>query len=453
MSLTGQLAEVITSTRPEDVPAGVQQAAQGFVLDWLGCAIAGAQTTPGEILLWYARRHVGQGATVLGAGDQASPATAALVNGGLSHIVEMDDLHRGSVVHPGTVIIPAALATAERVGRSGPAFLTAVVVGYEVAIRIGEAVGKEHYFYWHNTATCGVYGAAAAAGWLLGLNAEQLTWALGNAGTQACGLWQFLADGAMTKHLHAGRAANAGVLAAELAALGFTGPTEILEGPKGFFAATAPDAEPARVIRNLQRPMPAWKLPGTSIKPHASCRHTHPPIDAALALRQELTPELDDIAEVEVDTYRAALDLTDNPQPAHEYAAKFSLQYTVACALARGHVGLTDFTPETLTDPDIRRLAARVRVRHSEAIEGRYPAAWPARVTLRLRSGQQFSHTVEHPKGDPENPVTRDELAGKFRMMVADTPWASQADRAIAAAFHLTEAAGVSDLTAHLRPE
>jgi 2-methylcitrate dehydratase PrpD len=179
----------------------------------------------------------------------------------------MDDLHRASVTHPGCVVVPAALAIGLQTRCSGPALLDAILRGYEAVARIGMAVGPAHYRIWHSTATCGPFGAAMAAADLLGLDDSQTVHALGNAGTQSSGLWQFIETGAMSKHLHAGRAAEAGVTAAELAALGFTGPPAILEGAKGLFAGACPDADPDAVTRDPSAP---WQLRATSIKPWPS---------------------------------------------------------------------------------------------------------------------------------------------------------------------------------------
>lgn len=427
-SLTEQLSAFLVATQSTDIPDPVINATKYFTLDWLGSAIAGTETEPGRMLLAYAVSQAGQGATVIGLGEERNADLAALTNGGLSHIVEMDDLDRASVVHPAAPIIPAALAIAEREGRSGLDFLTAVVLGYEVAIRIGEAVGRSHYRFWHNTATCGVFGAAAAAGWLLGLDAEQMVWALGNAGTMAAGLWEFIADSAMSKHLHAGRAASSGLLAADLAQRGFTGAQRILEGERGFFAATSSDAQPELVTQGLVPGMADYKISGVSIKPYPSCRHTHPAIDAALALRREHVPVPDEIAKVEVETYQAALDLIDNSNPTHPYAAKFSLQYCLACALARGRVGLDDFRSEVLEDEAVRQLMARMSIRLSEELDSHYPQEWPARVRVTLADGRKLVQLVKVPKGDPENPLTQVELEEKFRLLITGTSYGEVAD-------------------------
>src|SRR5919112_902185 len=315
----------------------------------------------------------------------------------------MDDVDRASVIHPAAVVVPAALAVAERTGASGRDLLAAVVLGYEVAIRVGESVGKTHYFHWHNSSTCGVFGAAAAAGWLLDLDQQRMTWALGNAGTQAGGLWEFIADGAMSKVLHTGRAAANGVLAAELGALGFTGARQILEGRQGFFAATSPDGNRAAVTAGLGD---GWKLPGSSIKPYPSCRHTHSAVDATLALRREHGVSLDDVDRIEIDAYQSTLDLTDNPTPAHPYAAKFSVHYCVARALADGALRPSDFTPVLIAEPTLRDLMQRTTARLDPELNALAPQQLPARVRMRLKDGRTIEHLALAAKGDPEAPLT-----------------------------------------------
>lgn len=438
-SLTENLSGWLVRWRDAGLPAGVLTTARGYVLDWLGSALAGAATDPGARLLDYARAQPVGSACLVGIGLARSPEVAAFVNGGLSHIVEMDDLDRGSVLHPGAVVIPAALAVAERERATGKAFLSAVVAGYEVAIGMGEAVGRRHYFYFYNTATCGVFGAAAAVGWLLGLTEEQLVWAFGNAGTQAAGLWEFNTDGDMSKHLHAGRAVANGVLAADLAQRGFTGARRILEGSRGFFAATAPDANPVALssVWTQSQPVPIFKIGRVSIKPHASCRHTHAAIDAALDLRAQLgegaseVRAVSDVVEIRVESYQAALDLCDEPNPQTPYACKFSLHYCVASALCRGHVGLDDVTPEAIGDPTVRRLLSRVSAATDSHYEARYPAEWPSRTHLTLANGRTLSAAVDHPKGDPENPLSAEELTDKFRHLASHAGHAAQTEKLI----------------------
>lgn len=445
-SLTEQLARFISSTTGPSIPARSLEDARYFVLDWLGSAIAGTRTRPGSIVLAHAAEQSGNHASVVGLSERKSTQAAAFANGAVSHITETDDVHRGAVLHPAVVVIPAALAVAERLGSSGRDFLTAVVLGYEVAIRVGESVGTSHYYYWHNTSTCGVFGATAAAGWLLGLSEQQMAWALGNAGSLSAGLWQFNEDGAMAKHMHAGHAASSGILAAELAARDFTGTRFVLEGKRGLYAATSTDPRPEAVTAGLEPGMQSYKIAESVIKPYPSCRHTHAPVDVALALKQATGLSAERIGRVEIDTYQATLDLTDNPNPTHEYAAKFSLQYCVAAALRWGRLTLGDFGPESLADPAVRALIARTEVRVDPEIQGRYPGEWGCRITVTSDSGERYTQSTRFPKGDPENPLTLEELRGKFRSMVAGTSYAAKAEGLIQTVDALDRADNVRSL-------
>ena len=396
MSLTRSLTRLIVSKPVADDDLA---AAATFVLDTLANALAARHSPQGQILRdWYGRRPSDTG-------------RRAFLFGALAHILEMDDLHRESVTHPGCAVVPAAWAVAAQQGSDGHDFLRAVLAGYEAVCRIGNAVGRAHYEVWHNTSTCGPYGAAVATATLLGLREEPTVWALGNAGTQSAGLWQFLEEGAMSKHLHAGRAAEAGVLAAELAARGFTGPAEILEGRKGFFVAACPDADPARVLAAPEAP---WQLRLTSIKPWPSCRHTHAIVDAALELYGRV--EVDAIAEVRIETYRAALALCDQAAPTSEYEAKFSLQHCAAAALSDGTLTLRSFDGAARTR--LAALAARTTAIAMPQYDAAYPDRWGARVTLRTTAGETLAADRVACKGDPESPVTSNELRAKASMLL-----------------------------------
>ena len=445
-SLTEQLAEYLPTTRPQHIPPRVIEASQHYLLDWLGSAIAGTGTKQGSIIISHAAEQKGIHSTVIGLGERSSTQAAAFANGALSHITETDDVHRGAALHPGVAVIPAALAVAERVGSSGIDFLASIALGYEVVIRIGESVGTSHYYYWHNTSTCGPFGSAAAAGWLLGLSSQQMVWALGNAGSLSSGLWQFNEDGAMAKHLHAGHAASSGVLAAELAARDFTGTRFILEGKRGLYAATSKDPKPHMVVSGLAHGMERYKISECVIKPFPSCRHTHAPVDLALELRRKsgLSPE--QVERIEVDTYQATLDLTDNANPMHEYAAKFSTQYCVCEAFVLGRLTLADFSSSTRSNPAIRGLMAKTSLRMNPEIQARYPKEWACRVTITSTSGRQFDAYTAAPKGDPENPLSLEELKDKFRSMLAGSTYEAKTEGLIQAVANLHRADGVRGL-------
>jgi 2-methylcitrate dehydratase PrpD len=245
MTLARELVRLI---RTKTITGKDREIAALFVLDTLACALGAREAEPARMI-----------------GAVAPPASGDIARrafhlGGLAHILEMDDLHRGSVTHPGCVVIPAAWALAEARDAGGHDFLDAVIAGYEACCRIGMSVGREHYRIWHNTSTCGPFGSAMAAAELLRLSEDAAVWALGNAGTQSCGLWQFLESGAMSKHLHTARAAESGLLAALLAAEGFSGAPDILEGPKGFYAGLCPDPAPEAVTADPDNPRLQYQL-------------------------------------------------------------------------------------------------------------------------------------------------------------------------------------------------
>lgn len=367
-----------------------------FTLDAIANMIAGRNTEPGRKLLEW------------GAGRMGDTGRRAFVMGGLTHILEVDDVHRASVVHTGAVTVPAVFAMAAGSDIPGETILRAVLYGFESTSRVGMAVGPAHYRVWHNTATCGPYGSGMAAATILGLDDEQAMYALGNAGTQSGGVWEFLKTGAMSKHLHAGRAAEAGVVAAELAALGFTGPPAILEGPTGFFMAACPDPDPGAILRD---PLAPWQVHATSIKPWPSCRHTHPAIDASLALAGQV--DLSSVSVIDVATYAAALDVCDRPVANTDYEAKFSLQHSVAVALQRGKMDFAAFGNEARVDA--APLAAKVRLLVADPYATSYPVSWGAGITVEMTDGTRVESVTTECKGDPEAALSADEMIAKAR--------------------------------------
>lgn len=430
-SLTDDLARWIEAVNYSKLPREVVDLAKVSVLDWLGSAVAGSVTPPANMVR---RLVVEQGgipqATMVGGEEWMRTSTlwATLANGTFSHIMELDDVHKGAIIHPGTVVVPAALAVSEWLGLPGKRLIEAVVVGFDVCIRIGEAVTPSHYKFFHTTGTVGTFGAAAAVSKLLDLSPEQTVHALGNAGTQAAGLWEFIEDGAMSKHLHSGKAGMNGLLAALLARKGFTGALRILEGDRGFFRATAAEYDAGKVVRRLGS---EYKILENCFKIHASCRHTHNAVDLVidLATQHDLDPE--SIEGIHVGTYQVALDITDNPNPQSVYAAKFSLQFCTALAAVRRRASLGDFTEEALQDPEIRDVMSKVEVAVDPACQAVYPAKWAARVTIRTRDGARYEASTDYPKGDFENPVSTEELIRKFRDMVAGHIPAAEAGRLI----------------------
>jgi 2-methylcitrate dehydratase PrpD len=409
------------------------------LVDWIGCAAAGAASEVGGVLR---ARAVPAGASRVVLGGRATARDAAFANGAFGNVLEMDDVHREAILHPGPVVMPAALALAVERGSDGHALLDAILRGYEAEIRIGRAMGGTHYARFHPTATLGPFGAAAASASLLGLDAPRSVWALGNAGTQAGGVWQCRHEPVMTKQLHTARAAAMGLEAAQLAAVGLSGPRTILEGAQGVFAGLSSDAKPDRVLAAPDAP---WLVHETSFKPWPACRHAHPAIDAALALRPRIAGRA--IAAVRVESYADALAFCDRAAPRTTVEAKFSLQHAVAVVLLDGPPPLAAFDPPALARPDLVALRERIAVAEGPHFTRAYPAHFGAAVTIDLADGGVLRESVPDALGDPENPLAEGAILAKARMLMASAgvPEASIA-RVIDAALAMADGAPVATL-------
>ena len=419
MDLSKKLAKYSIEMTYEKLPSEVVSYTKLCILDYFGSAIAGSDKVPVQMISDLVKELGGTKQANLFTGGKSSVINAALVNGSSSHVVELDDIHKGSIIHAATVVIPAALAIAEWKKMSGKELITAIVVGYEVCYRIGEAVSPSHYYYWHDTATCGTFGAAIAAAKLLDLNEEQTISALGNAGTQAAGLWEFIEDGAMTKQLHSGKAAMNGVISALLAKKGFTGPRKILEGNRGFFKAMSEEYDVSKITDGLGM---EFKILENSFKIHASCRHTHHAIDLLIEVFKERQPSFNEIKSITVNSYQAAIDITDNDSPKTEYASKFSLQFCSALAILKGSANLDDFNESVLADQEIQELLKKVKVVVDPQINASYPKQWGAAVEIEFSNGETINRQTDFPKGDPENAVSSKELLEKFMNLARKLP-------------------------------
>ncbi len=445
-TISSRLAKFSCGLRFEDLSGKHIASVKGYILDWLGSAHAGRNLPSIRMIRNVVGRLGGHPeSTSIPDGAKTSCLLAALVNGASSHVVEMDDLHRESILHPACAILPVVLALGERQHASGKDLIVAASAGYEIGIRTALAVGTDHYRHWHTTSTCGTYGAAAAAAKLLSLNEEQFAWAMGSAGTQAAGLWEFLADNAMSKQLHAGKAALNGMLAALLAKEGFTGAHKILEGEKGFFVATSKNFDLDKCTDGLGE---IFHGDRNSLKYYASCGHTHSAIDAVLLATGGKTFKPSEVTEVRVRVYQAAIDLLGVIEPKSPYLAKFNLPFCIATALAYGHVQLGDFNETRLGDADLQELMAKVSFKADPGLTRLYPRKWPASVTITLADGRQLSGENEYPKGDPENPLTASELIGKFKGLTDGILSEKQADRIADKVMNLEKIADANELLA-----
>jgi 2-methylcitrate dehydratase PrpD len=396
-SLTEKLAQRLQ--RPVDAAARARAAE--LVVDWLGCAL-GALRYPLAMQLQPLVAAQGQGkATALAAGTHAA-GDALLLNAALGNVLEMDDVHRGAILHPGPVVIPVALAAAQERGGNGHDFLDAVVRGYEATICVGRALGRGHYRYWHPTSTAGAFGAAAAGASVLGLDTDATADALGTAGSRTGGLWQMRHEPVPTKSLHNAEAARSGWLAAQLAGAGLRGPRRILEGEQGLFAATAPDADPDQVNAADAE----WLIHSTSLKPWPACRHAHPAIDAMIDALDLLPHEQhDQIVRVQVTSYAEALRFCDRPAPSTELEAKFSLQHALASILVHGRPQLAHYTVAACGDAQVVARRALISCTEGDEFNARFPAHYGARVILQLADGREISAEREDAWGDPECPM------------------------------------------------
>jgi 2-methylcitrate dehydratase PrpD len=413
---TRTLAEFVAGLRPDDLPPAVVHEACRFVLDTVGCCLSAWTEDPekariaGAIAGLY---PLADGAGIIGsAAPAAQPAFAALANGILANAADNDDTHKRALLHTGSVVVPAALALAQIQGLSGGQFLTALVAGYEVAVRVGMAVMPTHYRFWHSTATNGTFGAAAAAACALGLDADGVQRALGLAGTQAAGLNTFFETGDMTKSLHPGKAALNGVLSAQLAQLGMTSPPTMLEHPKGYLNAFSLEPNPAALTAGLGR---EWEILQNGYKYFPSILASHSPIQATLAIVQKHPIDPARIVRITNETYNTVLSHFSSKDAATVMAARISVPYCIAVSAVDRVLGQAQFAPDRIHDPLVRQVLARTEVIADPDLNARYPAEFPARVTIHLDDGSAFTETVRLPKGDPGNPLTDAELEDKFR--------------------------------------
>jgi 2-methylcitrate dehydratase PrpD len=377
----------------------------------------GAEREPVRVLAQYATRFPGP--FPLPGGGTTGAEWAAFVWGAAAHVLECDDTHQPSSTHPGAPVLSAALAVAAETGASLESVVRAAVAGYEVMCRLVATVGPraEYGRGFHPTGTAGVFGAAAAAGLVLGLDAPRLRAAMGIASSLSSGSMTFLVDGAWNKILNPGHAASAGITAARLAERGFKGPADPFSPPHGYLAGHGDGTELAAVLDGLGED--ALAIHRTSIKAHGCCRYEQAPVDAVLALRARHGLGPDDVEAIRVGVLGAGWSIVAEPaeakrRPASTVDAQFSMPFGAAVALVRGSAAPADHDEAAVADPAIRRVMERVHCHRDERLDAQYPAKWPASVEIELRDGTVVSEYVEFPKGDPENPLSRDELVAKL---------------------------------------
>jgi 2-methylcitrate dehydratase PrpD len=398
------------------LPHEVLHHAQRAVIDWYASLYPGLAMPAVQVLEATMAEDLDRGAARLALGRAATTRAAALINGTAAHAAEVDDSFRDAMYHPGAATIAAALATAQATQASGSDFLRAVVLGYEVSTRIGVVMGRPHYKFWHNTGTMGSFGAAAAAGSLLRLDEDAYAHALALAATFTAGLQQAFRTEAMAKPLHAGRAAEAGVLAAQLAARGMRSSLDILEGESGLGQAMSDGPDWSQVGATLGKDFHITRL---TFKNHIGCGHTFAAIDGALALQQLHGFSHADIESMHLGVYRPTLDIAPHVDPQNADQARFSLHYMVASAMVHGSVRLSAYEPERLNDPATRSLMQRITKTLDPEVDAGFPGRRAARVAISLRDGRQLTHLQPDRKGDPELPLSDADLEGKLLELAA----------------------------------
>jgi len=420
---TRELANWVAGLKYADLPLRTREVTRCALLDTLGCGVYGYATPWARTLLQWARAGRSTPEATVWGDDAPSlrACDAALVNGTSSHAFELDDYHNAKL-HPGAVVVPAALALAEKLNAEGERLVTAIAAGYEVMIRSSLALNPSaaRLRGWHLTGVCGPFGAAAASAVLLGLDPERTAWALGLAGTQGAGLWAFNADGTMSKRLHAGKAAHSGVLAAELAALGFTGPTQIYEYEDGgVLKAFSDKSDPAPLTSELGR---TYHLDSTSIKPYSCCGSTHSYVDAALALRARLGTPWDLKRPLRVGVARVVdVQCGFDYQPSTVLNAQMSLRYVVAAALVEGQALPPQFSDAKLADPVLVALAQSVELVPDPDLDKLYPKDFPGWVAAES-NGEWVRVDVMNPSGSPSAPIDARGITEKFRGINPELP-------------------------------
>ena len=412
------IARFLCGLKLEEVPQGVVDKAKLVFLDTLGIALASSTMDFGRMVTNVARQLGGPNSSrLIGSPLKVAAANAVLANGTLAHGLDYDDTLEEAIVHTGCCAGMTALAVGEELGASGKAVLEAAIASTEVMCKVGLiAPGKFHARGFHPTALCSTFGAAAAAGKLLGLEPVQWIDALGLCGSQSSGIIEYLADGTWTKRFHPGWSAHGGVIATMLAREGFRGPATVFEGQHGFYRAFGgADEYPFEKFNELGR---TWEIPKLTFKSYPCGSISHPYMDCALILKQKYAVAPERVAEIvcrtaEGPVHRLWEPLADKQRPTSSYGAKFSLPYSIAVMLIRGRAGLEEFSDEAIRDPEVLSLAKKVRYELDPTID--YPRHFSGHVKIVLADGGILEENQPHPRGGLESPLPPEEIERKFR--------------------------------------
>jgi len=416
-----RLAAWAVRSRSAPLAPEVLHHAKRAVIDWHAALYPGAVVPPATYLEVALQDELNHGKARLAMGKPATVRAAALINGTAAHTMEVDDIFRDGIYHPGAPTISAAAALCQAKELSGMDFLRAVVVGYEISTRIGAAMGRAHYRYWHNTGTIGCFGACAAVSEAMQLNERQFAHALATVTTFSAGLQQAFRMDSMSKPLHAGRAAEAGVTAALAAREGVTGSLDVMQG---FGSAMGDNPDWDEAFATLGKDFHITRM---TFKNHACCGHTFAAIDGALALKARLKIDAGDIERVRVGTYRAGIEVAHYEAPRTPAEARFSLKYVVATALTHGSVRLAAFDAARIDDPATKHLMSKISVAVDPELDATFPRQRAARVAIEARGGKREELLQPTRKGDPDLPLTDRELEEKYLELVTPVLGAGKA--------------------------
>jgi 2-methylcitrate dehydratase PrpD len=423
MEVTRTLANFIVTHQYRDIPQEVRHEAARSFLNWMGCAVGACRHETVDRMLAALAEFSGPAqATVLGRGERVDAMLAALVNGTSSHVFDFDDTHLKTVIHPSGPVAAAILALAEKKPIKGADFLHAFILGVEAECRIGNSVYPEHYNVgWHITGTAGVFGAAAAVGRLIGLDAQQMTWALGIAATQSSGLREMF--GTMVKPMHPGNAARNGMLAAFLASKSFTSSNQGIEATRGFAHVLSTGFKPDEITAKLGE---TWEISLNTYKPFACGIVEHPAIDGCIQLAREHGIKAEDVAGITLGVHPLVLELTGKKAPQTGLEGKFSVYHSTAVAVIHGAGGEQQYSDEVVRDPRVVALRDKVTATVEKGIHEDQ-----VRIAIKLKSGKTLEKFVEHAVGSLGKPMSNLDLEAKFRGQAEGILSKAEADKLI----------------------
>jgi 2-methylcitrate dehydratase PrpD len=457
-AVTRELSEFTAALNFDSLPAEVVERTRLLALDHVGIALRARHEAALNDAMASTLTKLGLAsgnASVIGDERGYAPPAAALYNGNLAHSLDFDDTHARGSLHPSAPIVPAAFAAAEIAGAGGRDIIAGIVAGYEVQIRLSMALKpSDHYARgFHPTATCGVFGAAAAAARVFGLSAQQIANAFGLCGSQAAGSMQFLLDGAWNKPFHTGYAAMGGLMAASFAADGFRGAAQAIEGKAGFLHAYAPDADHQAAVAGLGDKFETMEI---AVKPYPSCRYGHAAMDALIELRAANDISHEDIESVEVGLPRTGWNIIGDPEadkqnPKNYVDGQFSMPFVAAVAIRDGKMGWDSYAPH-LADDDTLALCKRIRSIVDPQVEAEFPTYMGGLVRVHTGHGS-FEKMVKIAKGEPENFLSAAEMRAKFDDLTGPYLNNSERDRLADALLHLDACTDMRGLLALTRPD